>query len=241
MSFDFNNNLSRAAPRAAGVSFSEGLRRHMLQVYNHMTAGLVVTGIVAYLVGNTPTIMEAIFGSPLRFLVMLAPLAFVLVMSFGVQRMSLGALTLTFYGFSMTMGLSLSTIFLVYTHTSIAQVFFITAAMFLGMSLYGYTTRADLTKMGSFLIMGLWGIILASLVNLFVHSSGLGFVVSLLGVVIFTGLTAYDTQRIKEMYSEGWGSEATGKLAIMGAVAPYLDFINLFLMLLRLLGQGDRR
>jgi FtsH-binding integral membrane protein len=241
MSFDFNNNLSRAAPRAAGVSFSEGLRRHMVQVYNHMTAGLVVTGIVAYLVGNTPTIMEAIYGSPLRFLVMLAPLAFVLVMSFGVQRMSLGALTLTFYGFSMAMGLSLSTIFLVYAHASIAQVFFITAAMFLGMSLYGYTTRADLTKVGSFLIMGLWGIILASIVNIFVHSTGLGFVISVLGVLIFTGLTAYDTQRIKEMYSEGWGSEATGKLAIMGATSLYLDFINLFLMLLRLFGQGDRR
>lgn len=241
MSFDFNNNLSRAAPRAAGVSFSEGLRRHMVQVYNHMTAGLVVTGIVAYLVGNTPTIMQTLFGSPLMFLVMLAPLAFVLVMSFGVQRMSLGALTLTFYGFSLFMGLSLSTIFLRYTHTSIAQVFFITAAMFLGMSLYGYTTKADLTKMGSFLIMGLWGIILASIVNIFVHSSGLGFVVSVLGVVIFTGLTAYDTQRIKENYSEGWGSVATGKLAIMGAVTLYLDFLNLFLMLLRLLGSGDRR
>ena len=241
MSFDFNNNLSRAAPRAAGVSFSEGLRRHMLQVYNHMTAGLVVTGIVAYLVGNTPTIMQTLFGSPLAILVMLAPLAFVLVMSFGVQRMSLGALTLTFYGFSLVMGLSLSTIFLRYTHASIAQVFFITAAMFLGMSLYGYTTRADLTKMGSFLIMGLWGIILASIVNIFVHSSGMGFVISVLGVLIFTGLTAYDTQRIKEQYSEGWGSEATGKLAIMGAVSLYLDFLNLFLMLLRLFGQGDRR
>jgi len=240
MSFDFNNNLSRAAPRAAGVAFSEGLRRHMVQVYNHMTAGLVVTGIVAYLVGNTPTIMEAIFGSPLRILVMLAPLAFVLVMSFGVQRMSLGALTLTFYGFSLTMGLSLSTIFLAYTHSSIAQVFFITAAMFLGMSLYGYTTKADLTKMGSFLIMGLFGIIIASVVNIFVHSSGVGFAISVLGVLIFTGLTAYDTQRIKEMYSENWDGTATGKLAIMGAVSLYLDFLNLFLMLLRLMG-GNRR
>ena len=240
MSFDFNNNLAGTAPRAAGVTFSEGLRRHMVRVYNHMTAGLVVTGIVAYLVSNTPTIMEAIFGSPLRILVMLAPLAFVMVMSFGVQRMSLGALTLTFYGFSLTMGLSLSTIFLQYTHSSIAQVFFITAAMFLGMSLYGYTTKADLTKMGSFLIMGLWGIIIASLVNIFVHSPGVSFAVSILGVIIFTGLTAYDTQKIKEMYSESWGDTATGKLAIMGAVSLYLDFLNLFLMLLRLMG-GNRR
>lgn len=241
MSFDFNNNTYGASSRAVGVTFSEGLRRHMVRVYNHMTAGLVVTGIVAYLVGNSPAMMEAIFGSPLRFLVMLAPLAFVLVMSFGVQRMSMGALTLTFYGFSIAMGLSLSTIFIIYAHASIAQVFFITAAMFLGMSLYGYTTRSDLTKMGSFLIMGLFGIIIASVVNLFVHSSGMSFVISLLGVVIFTGLTAYDTQRIKETYSESAGEVATGKLALMGALSLYLDFINLFLMLLRLFGGGDRR
>ena len=163
MSFDFNSNLSRTGARAAGVPFSEGLRSHMVRVYNHMTAGLVVTGIVAYLVGNSPAMLEAIFGSPLRFLIMLAPLAFVMVMSFGVQRMSLGALTLTFYGFSIAMGLSLSTIFIVYAHASIAQVFFIAAAMFLAMSLYGYTTKSDLTRMGSFLIMGLFGIVIASL------------------------------------------------------------------------------
>jgi FtsH-binding integral membrane protein len=240
MSFDFNNNAYGTA-RATAASFSEGLRRHMMRVYNHMTMGLIVTGIVAYLVGNTPTIMAEIFGSPLRWLVMLAPLAFVMVMSFGVQRMSMGALTLTFYGFSIAMGLSLSTIFIVYAHATIAQVFFITAAMFAGMSLYGYTTRADLTRMGSFLIMGLWGIILASLVNLFVHSAGMSFIISVIGVLVFTGLTAYDTQRIKETYSESWGEVATGKLALMGALTLYLDFINLFLMLLRLMGSGDRR
>jgi FtsH-binding integral membrane protein len=240
MSFDFNNNAYGTARATAG-SFSEGLRRHMLRVYNHMTMGLIVTGIVAYLVGNTPTLMQEIFGSPLRILVMLAPLAFVLVMSFGLQRMSMGALTLTFYGFSIAMGLSLSTIFIVYAHATIAQVFFITAAMFAGMSLYGYTTRADLTRMGSFLIMGLFGIILASLVNLFVHSAGVSFIISIVGVLVFTGLTAYDTQRIKTMYSESWGEVATGKLALMGALSLYLDFINLFMMLLRLMGSGDRR
>jgi hypothetical protein len=151
--------------------------------------------------------------------------------------MSLGALVGTFYAYSAAMGLSLSFIFLVYTGASIAQVFFISASMFLGMSLYGYTTKADLTSMGSFLIMGLFGLIIASLVNIFVHSPGLSFAVSALGVLIFTGLTAYDTQKIKETFSESWGAESNGKLAVMGALRLYLDFINLFLSLLRLMGN----
>jgi FtsH-binding integral membrane protein len=209
----------------------------MVRVYNHMTAGLVVTGVTAFLTASSPAMLQAIFGSPLRILVMLAPLAFVLVMSFGIQRLSLGALVATFYGFSVAMGLSLSTIFLVYTGASIAQVFFISASMFLGMSLYGYTTKADLTSWGSFLMMGLFGIIIAGLVNIFVHSPGLSFAISALGVLIFTGLTAYDTQNIKENFSESWGYESNGKLAVMGALRLYLDFINLFLSLLRLMGN----
>jgi FtsH-binding integral membrane protein len=209
----------------------------MVRVYNHMTAGLVVTGLIAFLVSTSPTMIQAIFGSPLRIVVMLAPLAFVLVMSFGINRLSLGALVGTFYGFSVAMGLSLSTIFLVYTGASIAQVFFISASMFLGMSLYGYTTKADLTSWGSFLMMGLIGIILAGLVNIFLHSAGLSFAISALGVLIFVGLTAYDTQNIKETYSESWGYESNGKLAVMGALRLYLDFINLFLSLLRLMGN----
>lgn len=239
MSFDFNNPPYRTAPAAAGVAFSEGLRKHMLRVYNHMGAGLIVTGIIAYLVGNSPAMLQAIFGTPLQWVVMLAPLAFVLVMSFGQVRMSLPALTATFYAYSAAMGLSLSFIFAVYTGASIAQVFFISASMFLGMSLYGYTTKADLTRFGSFLFMGLLGLILASFVNIFVHSSGLTFAVSAIGVLIFTGLTAYDTQSIKEMYSENWDGTATGKLALMGALRLYLDFINIFMSLLRLM--GDRR
>jgi FtsH-binding integral membrane protein len=239
MSYDFNRGYRTAAP-AAGVTFDVGLRKHMVRVYNHMTAGLLVTGIIAYLVSTSPALMQTLLGSPLRILVMLAPLAFVLVMSFGVQRMSLAALTATFYGFSVAMGLSMSAIFIVYTHTSIAQVFFITAATFLGMSLYGYTTGADLTRWGSFGIMAVFGIIIAQLVNMFLHSSGLGFAVSVIGVIAFTALTAYDTQRIKETYSASWGEVATGKLALMGALSLYLDFINLFMMLLRLMG-GNRR
>jgi FtsH-binding integral membrane protein len=236
MSYDFNSGI-RTAPRAAGVTFDAALRAHMVRVYNHMTAGLVVTGLIAFLTASSPAMIHAIFGSPLRIVVMLAPLAFVLVMSFGIQRLSLGALVGTFYGFSVAMGLSLSTIFLVYTGASIAQVFFISASMFLAMSLYGYTTKADLTNWGSFLMMGLFGIIIASLVNLFLHSSGLSFAVSALGVLIFVGLTAYDTQNIKETFSESWGAESNGKLAVMGALRLYLDFINLFMSLLRLMGN----
>ena len=158
-------------------------------------------------------------------------------MSFGIQRLSLPALTATFYGFSVAMGLSLSAIFIVYTHTSIAQVFFITSVTFLGMSLYGYTTGADLTRWGSFGIMAVWGIFIASIVNMFLHSNGLGLAVSVIGVIAFTALAAYDTQRIKETYSESWGTVANGKLALMGALNLYLDFINLFIMLLRLMGN----
>ena len=236
MSYDFNSGI-RTAPRTVGASFDAALRAHMVRVYNHMTAGLVVTGIVAFLVSTSPAMLQAIFGTPLRFLVIFAPLVFVMVMSFGIQRLSLAALTGTFYGFSVAMGLSLSTIFIVYTGASIAQVFFISAATFLGMSLYGYTTKADLTSWGSFGIMAVFGIIIASLVNMFLHSAGLGFAVSVIGVIAFTALTAYDTQKIKEMYSESWGAESNGKLALMGALNLYLDFINLFLMLLRLMGN----
>jgi FtsH-binding integral membrane protein len=235
MSYDFNNGIGTA--RATGVSFDTALRSHMMRVYNHMTAGLIVTGIIAYMVSTSPAMLQTLFGSPLRYLIILAPLAFVMVISGGIQRFSLPVLTGLFYAFSATMGLSLASIFIVYTHSSIAQVFFISASMFLAMSLYGYTTKKDLTSWGSFLIMGLFGIIIASLVNMFIHSAGMGFAISVIGVLIFTGLTAYDTQKIKEMYSESWGAVANGKLALMGALNLYLDFINLFLMMLRLLGN----
>jgi FtsH-binding integral membrane protein len=239
MSYDFNSG-ARTAPRSIGASFDAGLRQHMIRVYNHMTAGLIVTGIIAFLVSTSPSVLQTIFYSPLRYLVMFAPLAFVLVMSFGLQRLSLPALTAIFYGYSATMGLSLSFIFIVYTHAMIAQVFFITAATFLAMSLYGYTTRSSLANWGSFLMMGLFGIIIAGLVNMFFHSPGVSFAISAIGVLVFTGLTAYDTQRIKETYSESWGEVANGKLALMGALRLYLDFVNLLLMMLRLLG-GNRR
>src|SRR5260370_613071 len=174
----------------------------------------------------------------MRWLVMLAPLAIVFIFSAGIQRMSFGTAQLLYWGYSALMGLSLGFIFLIYTHASIATTFFITAAMFAGMSLYGYTTKADLTKMGSFMMMGLIGIIIASVVNIFLASSALYFAISVIGVVVFVGLTAWDTQQIKEMYvDEAYaGGEAATKTAIMGALRLYLDFINLFMMLLQLLG-----
>jgi len=214
-----------------------GLRAHMLRVYNYMASGVALTGIVAYGVASSPDLMQAIFGTPLAWVVMLAPLAFVLVLSFGINRLSLFATQAVFWVFAAAMGLSLSTIFVVYTGESIARVFFITAASFGALSLYGYTTKRDLSAFGSFLIMGLFGIIIASLVNLFLQSSGLQFAISVIGVLVFAGLTAYDTQRIKSMYLETDAEETAGKKAIMGALALYLDFINLMIMLLHLLGN----
>lgn len=224
---------------ASQAEFDAGLRQHMLQVYNYMMLGLALTGIVAYLVGTTPALYQPIFGTPLKWVVMLAPLAFVFFFSFRIQSMSAATAQLTFWAFCAVMGLSMASIFLVFTGASIARVFFITAAMFGAASLYGYTTKADLTKFGSFLFMGLIGIIIASLVNLFVGSSALQFAVSVIGVIVFTGLAAYDTQMIKETYAEHAGIEANNKLAVFGALSLYLSFINLFQMLLMLFGQRE--
>jgi uncharacterized protein len=225
----------------SGAVVDQGLRSYLLRVYNYMGVGLVVTGAVAYFFAHWSLSSEAnaelVYGSPLRYVIMLAPLAFVLVLSFGIEKMSVGAAQLTFWAFTAIMGLSLSSIFLVYTGQSIAKVFFISAAMFGAMSLYGYTTKRDLTQIGSFLVMGLIGIVIASLVNMFLHSNGLGFAISLIGVVVFVGLTAWDTQRIKLSYSASYGSAVLAKSAIMGALNLYLDFINLFMMLLRLTGS----
>lgn len=224
---------------ASQAEFDEGLRRHMLQVYNYMMIGLGLTGIVAYIVGTTPALYMPIFGTPLKWVVMLAPLAFVFFFSFRIQSMSAATAQMTFWIFCAVMGLSMASIFLVFTGASIARVFFITAGMFGAASLYGYTTKADLTKFGSFLFMGLIGIIIASLVNLFIGSSAIQFAVSVIGVIVFTGLAAYDTQMIKETYAENAGIEANNKLAVFGALSLYLSFINLFQMLLHLFGARE--
>ena len=242
----------------ATAQIDEGLRAHMLRVYNYMGIGLTITGLVAYFaflaavttdsataVASAPNGMMLtevgllLYTSPLRWVVMLSPFAFVLALAFGINKMNFATAQMVFWAFATVMGLSLSSIFLVYTGTSIARVFFITAATFGTMSLYGYTTKRDLTAMGSFLMMGLIGIIIAMVVNIFLQSSALAFGISVLGVLIFVGLTAYDTQKIKEIYNELDGSEVMGKKAIMGALTLYLDFINLFLMLLRLFGNRN--
>lgn len=249
---------------AAGYAIDEGLRAYMLQVYNYMGLGLAITGVAAYLVyllavttdpasaALGPTHMpirighlyltsfgSAIFLSPLKWVIMFAPLVVVFLFAARIESMSLSGAQTTFWLYAALMGLSLSSIFLIYTSGSITRVFFITATMFGGMSLWGYTTKKDLSGMGSFLIMGLWGIIIASVVNIFVGWSALNFAISVLGVVIFTGLTAYDTQTIKEMYSAGDSEVVAGRKAIFGALQLYLDFINLFIMLLRLLGDRE--
>ena len=241
--YDRSTITARAGTAAA---VDEGLRSYMLRVYNYMGIGLVITGLVAYFSnaaavsnGQLTAWGELLYTSPLMWVVALAPLAFVLVLSFGINRLSASTAQLLFWAFTAIMGLSLSSIFMVYTDASIAKVFFITAATFGAMSLYGYTTKRDLTGVGNFLIMGLIGLIIASVVNIFMQSSMLEFAISAVGVLIFVGLTAYDTQRIKETYDEGHGAEVLQKTAVMGALSLYLDFINLFMMLLRLFGNRE--
>jgi FtsH-binding integral membrane protein len=215
----------------------EGLRSYMLRVYNYMGAGLALSGIIAYIVGNSPETMSAIYGTPLQWVVLLSPLAFSLVLSFGINRISAGTAQALFWAFAATMGVSLASIFVVYTGASIARVFFISAATFGAMSLYGYTTKRNLAQFSSFLFMGLVGVVLASVVNLFLASSGLSFVISVVGVLVFVGLTAHDTQAIREWYAAGDDAGQMTKKAIYGALTLYLDFINLMLMLLRLFGE----
>jgi FtsH-binding integral membrane protein len=218
------------------VDIDVGLRDYMLRIYNYMASGLALTGIVAYLFAQYLYANPALARSPLMFVIMLAPLGLVMWLSFGINRMQASTAQALFWVYSALMGLSLASVFLVFTGASIARVFFITAGTFAAMSLYGYTTRRDLSQFGSFLFMGLIGIIIASLVNLFIASSALQFAISVIGVIVFTGLTAWDTQQIKEMYFASDGYEVAGKKAVMGALRLYLDFINLFMMLLQLLG-----
>jgi FtsH-binding integral membrane protein len=228
-----------ANTRVGTAIFDEGLRQHMLRIYNYMGIGLVVTGLVAFVVASTPALYVPIFQTPLKWVVMLAPLAFVFFFSFRMNAMTAATAQMAFWAFCAVMGLSLASVFLVFTGTSIARTFFITAAMFGATSLYGYTTKRDLSKFGSFLVMGLIGIVIASLVNLFVGSSVLQFAISIIGVLVFTGLTAYDTQSIKEQYAEAHGHETNSKMAVFGALSLYLNFVNLFQLLLSLTGQRE--
>ncbi len=244
---DYDNRLMRGAATGT-ATVDAGLRAYMLRVYNYMLVGLGLTGVVAWLTANTPLVQVfysqvqtangiAVQPNILGWIAVFAPLAMVFFLSFRIQKMSFAAAQTTFWIYAAVMGVSLSTILFVYTGASIAMTFFVTAATFGAMSLWGYTTSRDLTGFGSFLFMGLIGLILASLANMFFHSTQLQFVVSVIGVLIFTGLTAYDSQSIKNMYFAGDDSEQTGKKAIMGALRLYLDFINLFLFMLRFMGN----
>ncbi len=253
--FDRNVATARAGYRTDQVAIDAGLRAHMIRVYNYMTAGVALTGVLAWLayqaaggdaiqvsggqISGLTSFGRALFTGPLPIILMLGTLGLVFFMSFRINRLSAGTALTLFFVYSGLLGLSLSSIFVVYHLGSIAQVFFISAATFGAMSLYGYTTKRDLTAVGSFLFMGLIGIIIASLVNIFLQSSALYWAISVIGVLIFVGLTAYDTQSIKEMYDVHDDGTIAGRKAVMGALRLYLDFINLFLMLLRIF--GDRR
>jgi len=230
------------------ASYDVGLRQYMLQVYNYMASGLALTGIVSYVSANTPAIVNAMYApvagggfqpTILAWIAMLSPMAFILALSFGIERMKPATAQIVFWAFAAAMGLSLTHIFLTFTGTSIARVFFITAGAFAGLSLYGYTTKRDLSGFGSFLMIGLFGIVIASVVNIFLASTAMQFVISVVGVLVFAGLTAYDTQRIKDIYADSDSHETYSKKAIMGALALYLDFINMFVLLLQFF--GDRR
>lgn len=262
---DFDRNYAAPFGRTAGQTVDAavvdaGLRAYMLRIYNYMVIGLAITGLAslgvymasvtgdpsaaAAKVGSTmlTSFGVAMFVSPLKWVFILAPLVMVFVISFGIQRLAPSTARLLFFAFSALMGLSLASIFLIYTHTSIVRVFFITAAAFGALSLWGYTTKRDLSGWGSFLIMGLIGVIIASLVNLFLASSMLQFIVSIVGVLVFAGLTAWDTQRLKNDYIYGYaggGGEMAERAAVMGALSLYLNFINLFTLLLQLLGQRE--
>ena len=247
MALDFNQRTYSKTADQAGID--EGLRAYMLKVYNYMTTGLVLTGFIAYFFGKasveaftsngvvyTP-LGQALFNSGLTWIIMLAPLGFVFYLSARINKMSVSSAQITFWLFASIMGLSLASVFVQFTGTSIARVFFITAGTFAAMSLYGYTTKRDLTKLGGFLFMGLIGIIIASIVNIYFQSGHMAFIISIIGVLVFVGLTAYDTQTIKNMYYAGDSDSVGSKKALMGALRLYLDFINLFILLLQLFGQ----
>lgn len=238
MAFFDQDTISRASSRALGMDL--GLRAYMLKVYNFMALGLALTGFVSYFVAQSPEIMAALYSNALMaFVLLLIPFGMALYLQVRIRTMEASTAQMLFWAYSAMMGLALAPIFLLYTGTSIARVFFITASMFGGMSLYGYTTKKDLSAWGSFLFMGLMGVVIGSLVNLFLHSTGFQFVLSIIGVIVFTGLTAYDTQMIKELYAVEDSGEVAKKKAVIGALMLYLDFVNLFLLLLRLF--GDRR
>lgn len=241
MESPFNARSRAHSVEQAGslAAFDVGLRQHMLGIYRNMGIALAVSGGIAYVIAATPALYQPIFGTPLKWVAMFAPLAFAMVFSFRFERMSLSGAYACLWGFAAVMGVSMASIFLVFTGASIASTFFIAASMFLAVGLWGYTTKADLTRWSSFFIMGLIGVVIASLVNLFLQSGALQMVISIVGVIVFTGLTAWDTQRAKTEYLTYGSGVATEKLAVMSAFSLYLNFVNIFQLLLQLTGQRE--
>lgn len=229
------NAASVGVPRAARDA---GLRSYMLSVYNYMASGVLLTGIVALLFFNSGFAAQ-VAQTPLQWVIMLAPLGFVMAMSFGLNRMSTSTLQILFWSFATAMGLSMASIFLVFTGMSIAQTFFAVAAGFAGLSLWGYTTKKDLSGLGTFFIMGVIGLLVAMVINMFLQSSAMQLAISAIGVLLFAGLTAYDTQRIKSLYAHVAGTDMMGKVIIMGALSLYLDFVNMFTFLLNFMGSRE--
>lgn len=241
---DYRDQVQTRAGTQTRADIDEGLRSYMLGIYNYMATAIGVTGVAAFGTAtwatNNPAVANALYNSPLKWVIMIAPLAFVMVISFGINKLSKSSATAIFYAFAAVMGVSMSWIFLVYNIPSIVQTFFVTAAAFASLSLYGYTTKRSLSGMGSFLLMGLFGLIIASIVNIFLQSGALAFAVNVIGVLIFAGLTAYDTQRLKHTYDVVAGNaEAVAKSSILGALSLYLNFVNMFMFLLSFLGNRE--
>lgn len=239
MSNPFDDPIVRTS--AAHREIDKGLRSYMMGIYNYMSAGLALTGVIAYLLSLNPALVQTIFSNPsytfVKYAILLAPIGIVLAVSARLHQFSLSTLKSLFVTYAVLMGITISTMFLVYTHQSIARTFFVTSAMFLSMSLYGYTTKKDLTSFGSFLIMGVWGLLVASFVNIFLGNGMFSLIISALSVLIFTGLTAYDTQMLKEIYDANDSEEVMARKTIFGALNLYINFIAIFINLLRLFGE----
>jgi FtsH-binding integral membrane protein len=237
MNSPFYNQTAQGARIDAATD--AGLRAHMLRIYNYMASAVLLSGILAYVIASSPMLTALMVKSPLRWVFMLAPLAFVFIMAWRFERMSKVSLQGLYWAYATCIGVSFATILYVYTGVSVARAFFMAAGLFAALSIYGYTTKADLTKFSTFLIMGLIGLVVASLVNIFVQSSMMQFVISAVSVLVFCGLTAWDTQRLKDTYAESAGTEMEGKLAVMGALSLYLNFVNLFQALVHLVGNKE--
>ncbi|NML05447.1 Bax inhibitor-1/YccA family protein [Sphingomonas sp. G-3-2-10] len=233
------SQFNRTAAAGAQARFDEGLRKHMLGIYRNMGIGLLVTALVSMGVASSPAALALIFGTPLKWVAMFAPLAFIFFFQFRIERMTTAGAQFAFFAFSAVMGVSMAAIFVVYTATSIASAFFAASAMFLGLSLWGYTTNRDISGWGSFLFVGLLALIGVSIVNIFLGSGSLQILISAIGVVIFAGLTAYDTQRIKSEYIAYAGHQGLEKMAVMAALSLYLNLINMFQFLLAFMGQRE--